>query len=108
MFGMCGTKDSHSMTVLITDMWFHSPGVLSVLGFFMFVVGVVGNAESKFQATVFQPIHNWFTLLGFKQRGTVVSASDSSTVTCACCNCLGKAIYLHFLSPPVCKTGTRP
>ena len=36
------------------------------------------------------------------QRGTVVSPSD----LWQCCNCLGKAIYLHFLSTPVCKMGT--
>ena len=49
-----------------------------------------------------------------EQRGTVVSASDSWSGGCgfdpnhsSCCNCLGKAIYLHFLSTPVCKMGTR-
>ena len=43
------------------------------------------------------------------QRGTVVSASDlwSGGYHSSCCNCLWKAIYLHFLSTPVCKMGTR-
>ena len=48
-------------------------------------------------------------------RDTVVSASDSWSGGCgfdpnhsSCCNCLGKAIYLYFLSTPACKMGTRP
>ena len=48
-----------------------------------------------------------WTLSSWKRLFTCISSPHSLPNHSSCCNCLGKAIYLHFLSTPVCKMGTR-
>ena len=39
--------------------------------------------------------------------GFVIQRFEFDPNHCSCCNCVRKTIYLHFLSPLVCKMGTR-